>query len=306
MIRRLFFSRQKDTAMRTSLLLLAPALIAACTPAAEAPPAPAETAAAEAPAETGMTVNILDCGTILVSDLDAFSTAGDYKGQSDAFTDTCFLVNHPSGQRLLWDLGVPGLLKEAGPITQDIFTVSLEATITDQLTELGLSAADIDYIAISHSHFDHIGQVDQVQDATWLVHQAELDVMIPPDGSAPQTSADQIALFNAFKGLKREAFTGEKDVFGDGSVVIFETPGHTPGHTSLQLMLPIKGAVLLTGDLYHRAESRALFRQPRFNSDAAQTEASIAAFENRAADLGARVIIQHEPADIEPLGGIIR
>ena len=101
--------------------------------------------------------------------------------------------------------------------------------------------------------------------------------MIPPDGSVPQTSADQIALFNAFKNLKREAFTGEKDVFGDGTVVIFETPGHTPGHTSLQLKLPESGPVLLTGDLYHRSESRALNRVPRFNFNEEQTMASMAA-----------------------------
>lgn len=290
--------------MRASLLLTAAAtvLLAACSPRTEAPaePEPAEVAEA-AP----LTVNVLDCGTIAISDLDQFSTSGDYAGQPDEFTDTCFLINHPDG-RLLWDLGVPGMLKEGGPVTQAIFTVSLDATITDQLTELGLTPGDIDYIAISHSHFDHIGQVDQVQGATWLVHQAELDAMIPPDGSPPNASADQVAMFQAFGALTREAFTGEKDVFGDGTVVIFETPGHTPGHTSLQLNLPESGYVLLTGDLYHRAESRELKRVPRFNFDEAQTRESMTAFEERAASLGAKVIIQHEPADIEPLGGIIR
>ena len=189
---------------------------------------------------------------------------------------------------------------------QDIFTVSLSATLTEQLEALGLTPADIDYVSISHSHFDHIGQADQLQGATWLVHQAELDAMIPPDGSVPETSADQIALFNAFRGLPREVFTGEKDVFGDGSVVIFETPGHTPGHTSLQLTLPETGPVLLTGDLYHRSRSRERSRVPRFNYDEAQTLASMEAFEARAERLGAKVIIQHERADVEPLGGVLR
>lgn len=298
--------------MRLALLFAAAssaALLAGC--AAETP-APAEPVAADVVAETEVTaeakplhVAVLDCGTIAISNLDAFSSAGDYAGQADEFTDTCYLVHHPKGI-LLWDLGVPGLLKEGGPVVQDIFTVSLNATITDQLADYGLTPADIDYVAISHSHFDHIGQADQVQDATWLVHQAELDVMIPADGSVPQTSADQVALFNAFKNLKREAFTGDKDVFGDGSVVIFETPGHTPGHTSLQLMMPESGPILLTGDLYHRRESRALSRVPRFNTSEEQTLASMAAFEARAASLGAKVIIQHEPADITPTGGMIR
>ena len=295
--------------MRFTLLLTAATsalLLAACAP--ETPAAVESVAAepvAEVPEEKPLHVAVLDCGTIAVTNLDAFSSSGDYAGQADELTDTCYLVHHPKGI-LLWDLGVPGILKEAGPVVQDIFTVSLNATITDQLTEHGLTPADITYVAISHSHFDHIGQADQVQGATWLVHQAELDTMIPADGSVPQTTADQIALFNAFKGMKREAFTGEKDVFGDGTVVIFETPGHTPGHTSLQLKLPESGPVLLTGDLYHRSESRALNRVPRFNINEEQTMASMAAFEARAADLGAKVIIQHEPADVTPLGGMIR
>lgn len=280
--------------------------LAACTPAPGAAAEPeAAAAVAEITPEKPLHVAVLDCGTIAISNLDAFSSAGDYEGQADAFTNTCYLVQHPRGI-LLWDLGVPGILKEAGPVVQDIFTVSLKATITDQLTELGLTPADVTYAAISHSHFDHIGQVDQVQGATWLVHEAELETMMPPDGSAPQTTADQIALFNAFKNLNREAFTGEKDVFGDGSVIIFETPGHTPGHTSLQLKMPQSGPILLTGDLYHRSESRTLKRVPRFNFNEEQTMASMAAFEARAADLGARVIIQHEPADVTGLGGMIR
>jgi hypothetical protein len=70
--------------------------------------------------------------------------------------------------------------------------------------------------------------------------------------------------------------------------------------------MPQTGPVLLTGDLYHRTESRALGRVPRFNYNEADTVAAFAAFEARAAELGAKVIIQHEPADIAPLGGIIR
>ncbi|CUS57186.1 AttM/AiiB family protein [hydrothermal vent metagenome] len=245
---------------------------------------------------------MLDCGTIEVSDLDAFSSAGDYAGETDTFTDSCFLVRHPDGN-LLWDLGLPGVLAIAGPQTQQIFTVSLEQTITEQLADRGMSPDDVDYVSISHSHFDHIGQADQVAGSTWLVSQKELDAMF---GEGAEIAQEQQALFSLFAPMEQKVFEDELDVFGDGSVVIFETPGHTPGHTSLQLMMPETGPVLLTGDLYHRAESRELKRVPRFNSDEAMTVSSMEAFEARADALGAKVIIQHEPADIDPLEGKIR
>jgi glyoxylase-like metal-dependent hydrolase (beta-lactamase superfamily II) len=293
--------------MRLTLLLTTVAsatLLAACAPKTETPApaaAPEVTVVAEA---APLTVNVLDCGTIGVSDLDVFSSSGDYAGQADEFTDTCYLINHPKGH-LLWDLGLPTALIGQPPFTQQVFTVSVERSITDQLADLGIVPSELDYVSISHNHFDHIGQVDQVQGATWLVNQKEYDAMFPPDGSAPGDPS-LAANYALFQPMERQIIPEEYDVFGDGSVVIFETPGHTPGHASLQLMMPESGPILLTGDLYHRSESRTLSRVPRFNYSEEETRASMAAFEERANRLGARVIIQHEPADIAPLGGVIR
>ncbi len=296
--------------MKYSLLValtMAGGVLAACGSGTEtSEPETTVEAAAAAPAEVAaLTVDVLDCGTIGVSDLDAFSSAGDYAGQTDTFTDTCYLIRHPEGT-LLWDLGLPGMLTISGPQTQQIFTVSLEKTITEQVRDLGMEMSDIDYVAISHSHFDHIGQADQVDGSLWLVHEDELAAMFPPEGSESGIPPEQLALFTLFEPLERKTFRGDYDVFGDGSVVIFETPGHTPGHTSLQLMMPEAGPVLLTGDLYHRAESRGLRRVPQFNYDEPRTLASMEVFEARADELGAKVIIQHEPADVDPLEGKIR
>lgn len=293
--------------MRLALLLTTAAsavLLAACAPEAAAPVEAEPAAEVAEAAATPISVNVLDCGKISVSDLDVFSSSGDYAGQADDLTDTCYLINHPNG-RLLWDLGLPTQLVGQPPFTQQVFTVSVEKSITDQLSELGLTPADITYMSISHSHFDHIGQVDQVPGSTWLVNQKEYDAMFPPDGSPP-ADPTLAANFALFQPLKRQIIEAEHDVFGDGSVVIFETPGHTPGHASLQLKLPETGPALLTGDLYHRTESRTLGRVPRFNTSEPDTVASMAAFEARATGLGAKVIIQHEPNDVTPLGGVIR
>ncbi|MEM7767963.1 MAG: N-acyl homoserine lactonase family protein, partial [Pseudomonadota bacterium] len=226
------------------------------------------------------------------------------------FVNTCWLVRHPEGD-LLWDLGLPGMLTAAGPMEQGIFTVSLETTLADELAARGVRMDEIEQAAISHSHFDHIGQIDQVDANTvWLVHETEYAFMFPDEGDTPPDNAAQFA---PFADLKLELFTGSKDVFGDGSVVIHETPGHTPGHTSLQVNLPETGAVFLTGDLYHRTESRELRRVPQFNADVAgaedpgaQTRASMDAFEAAVAAAGGRVIIQHEPDDVSVLADVMR
>ena len=87
----------------------------------------------------------------------------------------------------------------------------------------------------------------------------------------------------------------------DGSVTIVQTPGHTPGHTVLLVRLPNAGPVLLTGDMFHLAESRERHLVPSFNTDRAQTVASQAEVERIATETGARVVRQHVPEDFNAM-----
>ncbi|MDB4077109.1 N-acyl homoserine lactonase family protein [Porticoccaceae bacterium] len=233
-----------------------------------------------------------DCGSIEISNLDAFSSNGDYAGLSGSLTNTCYLIRHPQGD-LLWDLGLPDALVGIGPQTEGIFTTTLERTLIEQLADIGLTAQDIEFISISHSHFDHSGQAALFPESQWLVNKNEFDYMFSTDTNKAQNAA--------FAELSNSIHTGNLDVFGDGSVMILELPGHTPGHSVLQVNLTESGPVLLTGDLYHRTESRELKRVPRFNSDEPQTRESMDLFEILATESGARVIIQHEPADVASL-----
>lgn len=269
-------------------------------------------AAVASPKTEQIKLYVLDCGQIEISDIGVFSSAGDYDGESDIYVDSCFLIRHPKGD-LLWDLGLPSALVGGPPQEDGVFTVSMDTTITNQMIEIGMGPEELEYLAISHHHFDHIGQIDQIQDATWIVHEDEYGAMFPPPeepvsadelaegGSEAGTDVGLGSQFAGFDTLERELFSGEKDVFGDQSVIIFPTPGHTPGHTSLQVELANTGTVLLTGDLYHRTESRQLARVPQFNSSEPMTLESMRSFEARAERLNAKVIIQHEPNDIDPL-----
>jgi len=83
--------------------------------------------------------------------------------------------------------------------------------------------------------------------------------------------------------------------------MIVQAPGHTPGHTVLLVRLPEAGPVLLTGDLWHIAESRAARRVPRCNTDRAQTLRTMDKVEQLARESGARVVLQHVPGDFDAL-----
>ena len=272
--------------------MLAGLLLAGCNSEQKNSSAPATELTDNSAVVAPLSLYTFDCGSIGVSDLDVFSSTGDYAGQTDVLTNTCYLIRHPQGD-LLWDLGLPQGLAGADPQTEGVFTLTLERTLIEQLADIDMSPKDIEFISISHSHFDHSGQAALFPESQWLVNKDEFDYMFSSDANKAQNVA--------FSELNKSIHSGNQDVFGDGSVMILALPGHTPGHSALQINLAESGPILLTGDLYHRSESRELKRVPRFNSDEAQTRESMEIFETLARDSGARVIIQHEPKDVATL-----
>ena len=102
--------------------------------------------------------------------------------------------------------------------------------------------------------------------------------------------------FSVYKELennKRQILNGDFDIFGDGSVIILNAPGHTPGHQVLLLRLKNYGPLLLSGDLYHFVKSRELKAIPTFNVDAAQTLESMEKIEGIIASEKATLWIEH-------------
>jgi glyoxylase-like metal-dependent hydrolase (beta-lactamase superfamily II) len=89
-------------------------------------------------------------------------------------------------------------------------------------------------------------------------------------------------------------------VFGDGTVIILNTPGHTPGHHSLLVKLNDRN-YLITGDLVHFHENYSTNGVPWFNVSRADTLASIDRFKKLEQTFKATVIIQHDARDIAKL-----
>jgi glyoxylase-like metal-dependent hydrolase (beta-lactamase superfamily II) len=120
-------------------------------------------------------------------------------------------------------------------------------------------------------------------------------------GAAPPDPDSAKALAHWLTGTgKVEALTGDRDVFGDGRVVMLKLPGHTPGHYALLVRLA-SGNVLLSGDLYHFTEQVKNRGVPPFNHDRGDTLASMDRYDAIARNLKAVTVIQHEPADIARL-----
>jgi glyoxylase-like metal-dependent hydrolase (beta-lactamase superfamily II) len=212
----------------------------------------------------------------------------------------CFLVVHPKGT-LLWDSGaVPDAeWKPTGaPVTCHVVLpdhwerdVTLVKSLKAQLLEIGYAPADITYLALSHYHYDHTANASQFTGATWLVQQAERNAMF----ADPAPGVTQPSTYATLRNAKTIIINNkDRDVFGDGTVVIKWAPGHTQGHQMLYLKLSKTGGVLLAGDLYHYPEERRLNRVPTFDFNQDQTRATRVATDAFLKKTGAQLWIQHD------------
>lgn len=238
----------------------------------------------------------LNGGNVLVNKLDIFSQDTTYQGQTKTLADAFYIIEHPKG-RLLWDAGLAEGLVGQDPFTtpDGAFTVSRKDSIRFQLKELNLTPKDFDYIALSHTHFDHTGSASKFADATWLVQESEYNFIT----SEEQKKGDNYPPVAALTNVKK--LHGDYDVFDDGTVIIKSMPGHTPGHQALYLNLVEAGPVLLSGDLYHFQENRDSRGVPSFNYNVEETLKSMDAFEAFAKEKNAKVYIQHSVDDFNTL-----
>jgi glyoxylase-like metal-dependent hydrolase (beta-lactamase superfamily II) len=238
----------------------------------------------------------LDCGTSRGEwPIAAFSDTHAYDGKSKALTVSCYLIRH-GDQAMLWDLGFPAATAEGASSP-----VVVRASIAAQLRELGIDPARVSRIGVSHYHDDHTGQAPDFPGATLMIGAADWAALtaknIKPGFGAPNPAPVAHWITG---GGKVDAVSGDRDVFGDGTVTMLDLPGHTPGHHALLVRLGSRN-VLLSGDLAHFTENYVSNGVPAFNTNRADTLASLDRFKKIAENLKATVIIQHEPADVAKL-----
>jgi glyoxylase-like metal-dependent hydrolase (beta-lactamase superfamily II) len=178
----------------------------------------------------------------------------------------------------------------------------LDKSLTDQLAEIGLKPGDIGRVAISHTHGDHIGNMGLFPDSTILMQRAEYTWIHSPDG--PNDNVNQLmALARTLLGTPKhlQLIDGDTDIFGDGSVTLVSTPGHTPGHQSLLLHLRKSGFIVLSGDVVHLEENFEKDIVPSLNTDKAQSIASMERIRRMIATYKATMFINHDKSQIDKL-----
>jgi len=200
-----------------------------------------------------------------------------------------FLIVHPRGT-LLWDTGLGDDLR-GRPVAETRFGRVVTASVKEQLASIGYTPDRITFLALSHSHFDHVGNAKDYLGSTWLVQRPEWQSVFGDDVSRPPL---EFARFSGLKTSKTVLLDGDHDVFGDGTAVIKSTPGHTPGHQSLFLNLRRTGPIVLAGDLYHYPAERTKSAMPPREHAAGVTAASRAAMDAFLAKTGAALWIQHD------------
>jgi glyoxylase-like metal-dependent hydrolase (beta-lactamase superfamily II) len=184
---------------------------------------------------------VLNCGEGVAGDISRWSP-GVNEGKSMDFVDNCYLIKHSRGW-FLWDTGITDDVATMpnGLVPSDPKAVTWHRpkTLAGQLDQLGVKPSDIKAMAISHTHPDHIGNVEMFPSAMLYVQKAEYEW--PGANNAPRFKPEHPVT----------ELEGDRDVFGDGSLIILSTPGHTPGHQSLLVRLPKTGPVILSGDAVH-------------------------------------------------------
>ena len=205
----------------------------------------------------------------------------------------------------MWDTGVPEATMgdpKGWSTLPKLIVYHLDRTITSQLAQIGLKTSDIDYVAISHTHGDHIGNVKLFPDAIVLLQRAEYDWI--NSGPLTDPNLNQLVilarqLMGNPKNLK--LIDGDLDVFGDGSVILISTPGHTPGSQSLMVHLANSGYIVLSGDVVHLQENFEKNIVPALNVDKAQSLASMQRVRDIMQNYNAKLFINHDKAQADRL-----
>jgi glyoxylase-like metal-dependent hydrolase (beta-lactamase superfamily II) len=210
---------------------------------------------------------VLDCGDIEVMDLRVFQPDLQ-KPEVKNLAVTCYLVVHPRQGALMFDTGIGDeYVGKPKTLIMGFANFSARKTLASQLQEIGYPPSSVRYLAMSHLHLDHTGNAKLFPQAVHLIQDEEYVAGFESPDAAKLVADTK--LIEPLRMNPTRRLAGDLDVFGDGSVWIKRTVGHTPGHQSLLVHLASGLNVFISGDIAHYTENWVNRTVPGFNYDAA-------------------------------------
>lgn len=205
---------------------------------------------------------LIETGRIIVPDSDPYA-----KYHTETFKYSIpvptVLLEHCDKGLILYDTGIEPLHFSESAVSRLIYDKS--ERIDHQLEKIGYTVDDVKYIVLSHWHRDHHNQLFLFPHATLFIREKELEGLraLPLIGY----SSDEVKAFDRFKKecpeMKIETIPDvtEYDLFADGSTILIDSKGHTPGHQSLMVTLERSGTWIFAADAIH---NELQFNDPKY------------------------------------------
>ncbi|KAK9371441.1 beta-lactamase-like protein [Lipomyces chichibuensis] len=186
-----------------------------------------------------------------------------------------FLIEHPSGRKLVFDLGLRKDFKNLPSVVQTFLAqfgweITVQKNVSEILEENGVPSSTIEAVIWSHHHFDHVGDMCTFPSSTKIIVGPGFKSAYLPGWPTNENSslAEKDWENRTIQELSYESTSEELsigsfravDLFGDGSYYILDSPGHTVGHIAALARVTVGGQgassdtfVLMGGDTCHFA-----------------------------------------------------
>lgn len=215
-----------------------------------------------------------------------------------------YLITHPDGNVVIDGGNAPAVVADPPAYWGEVLTaaywpeMTADEAVVPQLEKAGFDPADVRWIVQSHLHIDHTGAVASVAhfpNAEVLVTRKEYEYAHNPDWFSTNSYVEADFNDERIKWVLLEDHEDGYDLFGDGTLRCWYSPGHSPGHQSFTVKLPETGSHLLAVDAAYTTDHWEEKVLPGFMTSALETARSVKKLHRLAERERATVVTGHDP-----------
>ena len=210
-------------------------------------------------------VTFLRCGSVVVPEF--LAVRGAFSLAPREISHSAVLIRHPGGT-FLYDSGLCSdielfLLDQSWFFLQTRGRFKMEQPIGAHLQRLSMRPKDLDFVLLSHLHWDHVAGIPDLPEVPLRINELEFDVanqgLLDRDRGLVRhlLSDNPFTLYN-LDGPAYEGFHSSYDLFGDGSILLVPLPGHTPGQVGMIINRAHGARLFLVGDAAWVVDNYAL------------------------------------------------